>query len=156
MASCSKWLRGKKLPDEYGDIALFRVSPLQPCINGLHKMETEGHEESKHGFSDEFCQRYCRFLKFDWCSYIVSCHCYSIISEKIFSFNVKIRKPKPHMMRKIHSAVYSGTVRDEKVLDLNLIFCLFFEDEIVEIITRRTALRNFITVIFVHAPNHSE
>ena len=31
----------KKLPDEYGDIALFRVSPLQPCINGLHKMETE-------------------------------------------------------------------------------------------------------------------
>ena len=60
------------------------------------------------------------------------------------------------MMRKIHSAVYSGTVRDEKVLDLNLIFCLFFEDEIVEIITRRTALRNFITVIFVHAPNHSE
>lgn len=55
----------KKLPDEYGDIALFRVSPLQPCINGLHKMETEGHEESKHGFSDEFCQRYCRFSKFD-------------------------------------------------------------------------------------------
>ena len=41
MASCSKWLRGKKLPDEYGDIALFRVSPLQPCIKGLHKMETE-------------------------------------------------------------------------------------------------------------------
>lgn len=37
------------------------------------------------------------------------------------------------MMRKIHNAVYSGTVRDEKVLDLNLIFCLFFEDEIVEI-----------------------
>lgn len=37
------------------------------------------------------------------------------------------------MMRKIHSAVYYGTVRDEKVLDLNLIFCLFFEDEIVEI-----------------------
>lgn len=37
------------------------------------------------------------------------------------------------MMRKIHGAVYSGTVRDEKVLDLNLIFCLFFEDEIVEI-----------------------
>ena len=37
-------------------------------------------------------------------------------------------------MRKIHSAVYSGTVRDEKVLDLNpFFFCLFFEDEIVEI-----------------------
>lgn len=35
----------KKLQDEYGDIALFRVSPLQPCINGLHKMETA--EEKK-------------------------------------------------------------------------------------------------------------
>ena len=52
------------MQDEYGDIALFRVSPLQPCINGLHKMETEEKKVNMDSLTN-FVKDIAAFSKFD-------------------------------------------------------------------------------------------
>lgn len=131
IVSYSNWFEGKKIHCKRNVATLRFFAFTAAAIYHWLTQDNDWRRQSKHGFFDKFCQRYCYFSQINEWSYIVPCHCNIIISQNIYFFNLKLGKPKLHTtcMRKIYSAVQHSPQQIDQMKRyciLTVIFCFHF------------------------------